>query len=347
VNREELVNKLGIVGKALAGNNMIPVFTNFVFTEDSVSAYDGTVAIVGPCKVTDSFAVHGTTLLGLLSNSLGEVAELKLKEGTLTVKVGRSTFKLPTMDKDQFLFEAPTGKWDERILINDEFAMGLQGCLSTVSKDQSMMALTAVRLTLDSTDPVLYSCDGDAITKYWITDGSLSTGADYLLPGYFCEQLVRVMKDTKAEKGTLFITSEWAKAEFDSGYTVYGRMVEGNNPLNHEELLNETMKEVPEYVEIPAELDAALTRARILADKTSAPTKLEVKGNKLTLTTNTPSGDAVDTLNYVGSGVTAHVNPGHIQRALGNCREICIMDNCVVFSKDKLIQLISNMNVEG
>src|SRR5262245_15182222 len=107
MKRKELADKLTLVGTALAGNDLVAMFQNFCFDGKKVYAYNDALGIVAPCPTPKPFAVNGGVLLGLLTNSLAEDAELTVEPEAVIIKAGRSTFKLPYYPKSDFLFEPP------------------------------------------------------------------------------------------------------------------------------------------------------------------------------------------------------------------------------------------------
>src|SRR5215469_9417371 len=113
MKRSDLVAKLELLAPAVANDNLIPVYENYCFDGEEVFAYNDSLGIVTACQQKEAFALNGKTLLGLLSNSHSEEVEFLIEgDHELTVKTGRSRFKLPYMVEDEFLFKPPSGKWD-------------------------------------------------------------------------------------------------------------------------------------------------------------------------------------------------------------------------------------------
>ncbi len=175
MNRAELVQKLELVGRALASHDLIPIFKCFVFDGETVYAYDDAVAIVAKCEMPGMFAVDGGTLLGLLKNTQSEEVNFSIAGQEVTIKGGRSVFKLPYQTKEQFLFERPTGG-DLKLGVTSAFMEGLEACLRTSSKDTAQTALIGVLMNNQN----MYSCDGDALTKFVVPE--LPDIGQYMMP---------------------------------------------------------------------------------------------------------------------------------------------------------------------
>jgi DNA polymerase III sliding clamp (beta) subunit (PCNA family) len=346
MKRAELVATLELVSHALADTNLVPVFQCFAFDTKTVSAYSDTIGIIAPCKTTEAFAVNGATLLGLLKNSHAEDVEFSIEsKQDLAIKTGKSRFKLPYFTKDDFVFTKPGFNDDTWIEINDKLLTGMEACLMTSSRDLAQPKLLGVNLQPYGKCMALYSCDGDALTRYVIPKTKVMAGMACLIPNVFCEALIKIFKETKAEKANLQTNEEWAYALLDTGYHIYGRLIEATDPVDYEELITKTVKGEVNFVPVPKGLDHALSRARVVADPESAKTVLDVM-NGLKLTTDTQMGLIKDFLPYGKhpDAVTANVSAAMVQRAIGLCDEMAILDRCTVYRHgEELYMVVSNM----
>jgi len=342
--RSELVGILELVGRALADQPMVPIFTCYCFTGTHVLAYNDAIGIVAPCQSKEVFAVNGKTLLGLLKNSLAKDVEFTLEEHDCVIKAGRSTFRLPWFKQDEFLFEEPTDKWLAKIAINDEMLWGLSACLQTASKDNTQNALMGV--CLNGVQHTLYSCDGDAVTRYTLNKNQKSAIVA-MIPSAFVETVLKIAEVVDAVVGAweLDVNHEWAKAVIGE-YVVYGRLIENAEPFDHAKEIKNTIEVMPEFTPIPKGLSHALARALVVGAPESKPTRLMVRDGRLRLLTEGAMGVVRDSLQYVHrSEVQANVNAEFVQRAIGLCDEMAILENCTVYKKGTvLFQLIGNMS---
>jgi len=345
MKRVELVKTLELLKPALADNNMVPVYQCFMFSGETVTATNDQIAIIAKCKTEQPFAVKGDILFGLLSNSRAEDVTFTLETHDCVIKAAKSTWRLPYLYKDAFLFEDPKFSTGTRLPIDAEFLEGLQACLLTSSKDNTQPALMGVTLHGGAT---LFSCDGDAVTRS-VQRVQGNNEPDRLMPNGFCEAVVKVAIDSGAKSGSLLLGGEWVSAVFSSGYLVYGRIVKVDKPIDHNKLISDTLtvkNARPKYQPIPKGLDNALSRARVVADPETGKTVLTVEGNRLKLTTETSVGvvrDSVPIGNH--EPVTANVSAALVQRAISLCDKIAILENCCAFNSNSgLFTLLSNMN---
>lgn len=336
MNRAELVKVLELLKPALASTNMVPIFQHFTFTEGAVSAYNDIIAIVGPAELVEPCSIHGNTLLGLLSNSKVDDVDISFTDGTAIIKLGKTVSKLPFMSEENFIFEAPAGKWDFKIPFTESLASGLSMCLETVSTDETQAALQGITLDLDK----LYSCNGDTLTRVALKHG----GKWAFMSSAFCSATLKLWNVLSMTKGTLHFNKEWIFADFGN-WSVYGRVMEIKEPIDFEALIKQNIKKQVPTQAVPPDLSDALMRARVLSDPESQKTVVSIEKGKLTLHTETHMGEIKDLLTLKGHpDVAANINASHIHRALQYCDQVAFHDNCVVLTQDDIVlQLVSNM----
>jgi DNA polymerase III sliding clamp (beta) subunit (PCNA family) len=342
MQRAALVSTLEFVSRALAENDLVPVMQCFCFTGKEVVAYNDTLAIIAPCETPGAFALNGKLLVKLLNASQGEEVTFTLGEKhEVTVKAGRSVFKLPYHPADKlFVFVEPVVKaspisqpWSEAR------AKAVAAAFTTSSKDLTQEGLMGLCVNQGN----LYGCDSDALTRCegWL--GGMSTFGPATMPNAFCEALLKAPQ-VYDDKQRLIITNEWAKAQIGN-YRIYGRML-ASTPLDHEQLIKDTVKGKLTYVALPDGLEHALSRAMVVAEAESAKTVLTVEAGKLRLLTTTHMGVVKDNLPLPKHpDVRADVSAANLQRSISLCKEMAITENCVCLRGDGLFILTSNIGV--
>jgi DNA polymerase III sliding clamp (beta) subunit (PCNA family) len=345
MKRTELVKTLDLVSHALASHDLVPMFKCFTFDSKYVTAYSDAIAIMAPRETVDAFALNGTTLLGLLKNSHSDDVEFSIQDKQdVGIKTGKSRFRMPYFTKEEFLFEVPKDKWFSKLPIDDHLLAGLSACLLTSSTDLAQPAWLGVHLRETAKNVALYSTDGDAITKYQTKVKASSTPA-CLMPNIFCEAVLRTCKETECKSGFIGLNDEWAMAELNTGYSIYGRLIKVDDALDFEAEIKNTLKGKPEFAAVPRALDHALSRARVIADPESAKTVLDLNGGKLRLSTETQMGLVNDTVPFPADyDISIDVSAAMVQRAVGLCNEMAIMEGCTVYRDGAtLFMIVSNM----
>lgn len=347
MNKSEFVKLLELVQPALADSD-VQIFSHFMLGAGTITASDDAMTIIAKSElisIDPPFAVKGTTLLGLLRNSAAETMAVKQgKDNDVIIKAGKSTFTLPFLPADDFLFEEPKKeKWDATVKIDQGLIQGLEACLTTVGRDYSAPAIMGVCFNF-SKNLILYSCDGDAITKYWPEKLEYQGKGAFTVQNNFCEAILKISKETETTNGELFLNSNWIKATLGA-FTLYGRLIENDNPLDHADLIEKTMTGKLAFVPLPNGFNEALSRARVVADSESKPTLLTVKGDKLSMLTESGAGLVADELDIEGHPpVEASVHASLIQKAMVGCEQLSIQKNCSCYRSGKVtLRIVSNI----
>lgn len=337
MNRAELVKTLELVKPALESKNLVPIFQCFTFVPGSVSAYNDTIAIMGPCELEETCGIHGNTLLGMLSNHSAEEVSIELDAQNAIVTAGKSVIKIPFEPEENFLFVEPDNKWSFKVPFTQSFYEAMELCLETVSSDETQPALHGI--TYEGGN--FYSCNGDTITRAQV---KVKTTKRYLMPTPFCEAVTRLWSSLGITKGQLQFNDEWVYANFED-WAVYGRVLEVKDPIDFDALIKRTVKAKVPTLAAPEGFAEALSRARVLADPESQKTRLTVAKGKIKLLTETQMGEVADELPFKGHpDIVANVNAAYIHKALQRCDQIAIHDNCTVLEKgDDVLLLVSNM----
>jgi DNA polymerase III sliding clamp (beta) subunit (PCNA family) len=341
--RKELLDTLELVRPALASDNLIPIFQNFCFNEGTVYASKDKLTIMAPCDVQESFAVNGKILGELLKNSAVKEVDIQLDKENALVVAGKSKMKLPYMGQEDFLFTEPEDEtWSVILDIDDEVLKAFELCLVTSSSDNTMPAFMGVTVK-GGKRTCLYSCDGDALSRYQL--GTKSADVQLIVPGEFVDSLLRITATTGCKLGHLYLNEEWAVAELGNDYKIFGRILVNDEPLDFESQLKKYLKDSPPFIEVPDGLAPAISRARVVADPESKATAIKVSGGKLYLNTETHLGDVKDVISIESEhpDISASVSAKLIATAISVCNEMAVFDNCTVYRQgDEFILLVSN-----
>lgn len=340
MNRLELINTLDIVSRGLSNNTLVPIFSHFCFTGETVFGWNDVIGVVGPCKIDKPFAVHGATLLGLLKNCSGNEVEITVSKNHLKVVSGNSDFKLPYKGEDEFLWKEPKIDGVSVLVEIRQF----EQCLRTCSMDQSLAAFSRVSFVKDDRYLVAYSTDGDALTRSRsdeMTDYGGIDEDDFSVARSFCDVIA---KSDKADSVDLKVNKEWVWVDIGAA-CVYGRNL-GKPELDYEQEIRNTVGlNNYKFVPIPNGLDAALSRARVVADAETKPTKLVIVDGILWINTESNSiGSVEDNLqaDHGDMDTSVYVSAEGIQKCMGGCNEMYVATNCTLWRGENVLRLVAN-----
>jgi hypothetical protein len=198
----------------------------------------------------------------------------------------------------------------------------------------------------------LYSCDGDALSRYLITAFApersskawATADVQLIIPNEFVDSLLRITETTGCKLGHLYLNEEWVVAELGNDYKIYGRILTNDEQLDFESQLKKHLKDSPPFIEVPDGLAPAISRARVVADVEGKATVMRVKDGKLFLNTETHLGDVKDVLTFgEHADIVASVSAKLIATAISICNEMAVFDNCTVYRQgEEFILLVSN-----
>src|ERR1700719_4260008 len=269
MNRQDLINTLDVVGRALERNNVLPIYEFFCFTGETVFAFSDAFGVVGKCKVKTPFGVHGPTTLGLLKASKSKDVEIKLtKDNHVQIIAGTSEYKLPYKTPDEFAWKEPEFEADT---YGESILAAIESCLTTCSPDLALEAFNRVNITEYQGNIAVYATDGDALTRY-VTNIKAASKVDICLSRDFCDAIIKI-----GLGGHLQVGKEWV-CLITEDFKVYGHNL-GPSTLKYEDEIAKVGADNSKgFAAIPIkELDEALTRARVVADIETSPTTLIIE----------------------------------------------------------------------
>lgn len=343
MERSELVKVLDVASRALANQDLIQINKCFAFDGETVRAYDETIGIIAPCEMSEKFAVSGNTLLGLLKHAQSQDVTVTLDKQDITIKTGRSTFKLPWFPIEDYLFTEPLDQWNLELNLTEDLLAGIKACLLTSSRDTAQPALLGVSINPEKSGTTLYSSDSDAISAYSL-DVKTKAKSAYMMHNSFCDTLLDLAKETDCFNGTLSINKEWSCVAFENGYILYGRMIENENPLDFAGQIKKTLKSDPDFILVPVGLQHALARASVVADPETAKTVVTVEQGRMKLITTTSMGVVRDSLAFKEHpDVVANISSALMARSIELAVEMAVCENYCCFRSEKLFVITGNL----
>ena len=340
MKKSEILKPLKIVKRALARDDVVPIFKCLMFDGGRVSAYNDRIGISVPCKMPDAFGVNGRTFMGILE-SMSDDIKISILPESVQLKAGKSDFNMPYFGPEDFIFERPT--IENGVTYTLPSVMPLQSCLTTASNDASQAAIAGVTFV----PGYMYSCDGDTLTRAKL-DGAASEPTQVTVPSEFCEVVISTYNDV-GHTGPIEIKTGggWAATEIGE-CEIFGRLLDVTNPVDFGDLVEKSLPEgwAGLLKQVPEGFDDALYRAIILTSTETSPTTLTADGSQVTFKTKNFLGEITDTVKFDHKPVDATVSPVAIQPPLQKCSQFAITERCCIFVKDKELLIIVG-NLEG
>ena len=359
VNRPQLLAAVGIVRAALVSRPYVQSLSHILSAGGWLTTYNESIAITTKldAEVADlDCCIEGERLYAALSQFAGTTLDVKVSEGALTLKSGKSIIKLGTLPAADFLFETPTLAGGNRLAINQIFIDGITSCLVGVSKDEALPAAMGVTMSTDAgvDNITLYSTDNKTITRFQ-TDlpWESMTRAATILPAQFCEQLVSLYKTLRCTHVWMHLGDVQAVVRFDDHTVLTARLQSEYEVINYEDKIQglcplETI--AAGAMRIPDGIDGALGRAvLVLGNESNLAVRFECAPGTLALDASTATSSSHDDLvldDYAGDGLLRfNVDPALVARGIKQCDSMLPLPGVLVMlgAKGRLIHLVAHV----
>jgi hypothetical protein len=192
--RRALLQKLRTVAPALASNGIVPGYTHFLFTGDSIVACNERIAIGVP-QPGDYQGLVPPLLMQVLAGSTAPAVRIEADgEGVALVTLGDSVTKLPTCPEG-YRFEMPREM--PRQHVPAAFLHGVAHCIHSVSAYATVPEQLGVTLIKDRQDLRLFSTNRSTISTARVRWAELKLEKRVILSTAFCEQVLTLAKTAK------------------------------------------------------------------------------------------------------------------------------------------------------
>jgi DNA polymerase III sliding clamp (beta) subunit (PCNA family) len=297
MERVELLEKLQLARPCLSTQDIVPILSHFCFTEDDVTAFNGTQAIIVDHETDLECGIPGELLIKLLNSYSAGKISVDQKGNDLDIKAGKSKAKLASLAEDAFLFEMPDLDGAHEFSVTADFLTGLTKTLLSVSKNSLQRSQFGV--TLDSTKKGahLYSTDNSRVSRYTLEKSLGKKPIKVLLPEVFCQLLIDLSKSTGDSEPDLYIGDDFIYAAFEGVY-LYSKLLIDVEFLDFEAVIGGNWDgDEDELQGIPDELTTAIERTALLTSKeTDQIVHLDVEDSTLKISGNSGYGEVKEDL---------------------------------------------------
>ncbi|ABF44307.1 MULTISPECIES: DNA polymerase III subunit beta [Deinococcus] len=320
VTKKTLSEGLGLLERVIPSRSSNPLLTALkVEASEAGLTLSGTnleidLSYFVPAEVQapQSFVIPAHLFAQIVRNLGGELVELELTGGELSVRAGGSDFKLQTGDLEAYPpLSFPTHT--DVSLDAAELARALGSVRYAASNEAFQAVFRGIKLEHRPASARVVASDGYRVA---IRDFPASgDGRNLIVPARSADELIRVLKDGEARftygEGLLSVTTDRVRMNL--------KLLDGEFP-DYERVIP---KDVKLQVTLPATaLKEAVGRVAVLADK-NANNRVEflVSEGKLRLAAEGDYGRAQDTLDVVQGGaepaMSLAFNARHVLDALG------------------------------
>lgn len=312
IKKEELLNALQIVAGAVDKKQSLAILSNFLLTIDAsfltITATDleieisAKVACEAQIEVEASKAsstVPAKKLIDIIRSLDDNTSpNIVCNQSVVTIKQGRSSFKLTTLPAEQYPISDDECNEVELNLPRTTLIQLLQSTHFAMSQQDVRVFLNGLYLEFESNRITAVATDGHrmAVNHYSCTN---QTQGKLLVPKRAVQELLRLLPGSTDEN--VLLTA--GKSHFNvvtNQFTFLSKLIEARFPPYAKVIPRDQNKQIIIACSV---LKRALTRSIILAQEKTKAVTFHVQANQLTLiANNNEQEEAVETLEAQTSG---------------------------------------------
>lgn len=268
---ETILAALNLAKPALGSNDsVLPILSHFCFEDDILYAYNDIVAIIVEEKTGLECALHGDTLVGLLSATGAAEVDVRIdKAGVAQLKSSSGWVKVPSLSIEGTAFTLPDEEPLVTLALTPALLVALERCMISVSDDSLKPEFAGVTIQVQKNRLVLYASDNKTASRYEPEGKFLSRkAACAVLPAQACSRLLKLAAELgeQEEAPSLALGEKAAVASFP-GVVLVSKLLPAK-PEVFERVFEQHTK-VALLSAIPEGVDAEITKAGILLGRDS------------------------------------------------------------------------------
>ena len=235
-SREEFLNKLNIVTKAISPRSTLPILQSVLITAKgksvTLTATDlelGMESVKIPAKVTEagSIALESRMFLEIIRKFSGDTVLLETDKNFGTdIVCGLSKFKIMGLSGDEYPALPEVSKKSFIEISKEDFKDAVKKTYFSVSQDPSKPILTGELMEISKTDLKVVSVDGFRISCFSMFSNGNKEGS-VVIPAKTMNEVSRILSSDDEDKNMrIYITENHVLFELDD-VTVISRLISG------------------------------------------------------------------------------------------------------------------------
>lgn len=320
---EGLKKVTGVVAKSSAIPILQGVLVEIKKDHLLLTGSDGKTSVQTVCKpiesdIEKSFVVSAKIFNDLLKKIPKQETTLEIKENSIVISSGKSTFTLNTFDASDFLPRLSSIKLDKKLSLSGaEFAKALSSVVYAVSDLESRPILTGVLIQSEGENITLTATDSHRLARCIYTVTTVEEIPDIVIPGNAVKEMIRLME---GEEEVVIEVSE-NQLQLKTEQLIFATsLLDGTYP-NVRNIIPVDFKYKCSVNK--SEFEQVLDRNNIIAkDQKNHITKIEMKNDSvpaLKISSKNESGQAEEELftkDYIGEDLEFNINNKYLLDAV-------------------------------
>lgn len=323
--RENLLNGINIVSKAVSGRTTLPILEcilltvskeGFKLTANNLELGIETAFIDADVEETGIIAIEAKIFSEIIRRINGESVSIETDEKNMTlISSGFSQFKIAGQDGEDFPMLPIVEKNNEYVLFQNDLRNMIRQTIFSIAQDESKPVLTGELIELSNNSINMVSVDGYRISYKKSNLISGNDNIEVIVPGKTLNEISKILSNEGEDKVSLYVTDKHIL--FDLGKSiVVSRLIEGEY-IKYRQSFTEDFK--TKIIVSRSELISSLERACLISrDSKKIPVKLEIGGNRIIINSNAELGTAHEEIEIDcdGDGLKIAFNPRYLIEAL-------------------------------
>lgn len=317
VAREKLLELIDYADAVIERRNTIPILSHLVLIAkaNTLTVMASDLDMVVRNSLSDvtiesegSIAVPAGTFTAIVRKLPSDKQiTLEAAEGRISVRAGRSGFKLPTLSADQLpLIDRP--KTEEISLSTGDFNRALKMIRNSMSSEESRYYLNGACLTIESGSLLAVATDGHRLSIARIAEMNIEH-ENSIVPRKAVGQLIKILDHFE---GSVSIRIDTGKIDFQLGELIItSKLIDGTFPDYKRVIPTETTIDI---MVCPKALALAIDRVSVVSQEKTKGIKLIAESGIIRLEMTSP--DLGTAQEEVSANVSAPITIGYNGRYL-------------------------------
>lgn len=320
-SREEFLNKLNIVSKAISVRSTLPILQSVLITASqksvSLTATDLEIGmesaeIKADVSEEGSIALEAKMFLEIIRRFTGDTVYIETEKNfSATIASGLSKFKIMGLNGEDFPTLPMVSKESFIEISKESFKEAVKKTIFSVSQDPSKPVLTGELMEISGNTLKIVSVDGFRISCFSMLSSGNKDGL-IIVPAKTMSEVSKILiSDEEEDSMRIYITDKHVLFELDE-VTVISRLIEGTF-INYENSFPPDFK--TQFTVNRSEIISSLERAMLISrDSRKTPVVLTVDEGILKINSSNETGKVIEELEVSSSGDTLEIafNPKYL-----------------------------------
>lgn len=324
-SRDQLLNAINIVSKAVSSRTTLPILECILLTADDdglkLTANDMELAIESSRMDADveeggKLALDARFFSDIIRKVDGDEVTITSDEKNIaSIKCGRSEFKISGQDGDEFPPIPEVEKNDKFVISQNDLRNLIRQTIFSISQDESKPLLTGELVEIEGNMIDLVSVDGYRIS-YKNAELVQSAGSKrVIVPGKSMGEIAKILSQDEDEKAVLYFTDNHIMADIN-GNIVVSRLIQGEFIKYQQSFTNDYRTSA--RINRLKMLDSLERASLISRDSRKIPVKMDIAGDNIIITANAETSTAYEEVSAEvdGDKLTIAFNPRYLMDAL-------------------------------